>query len=180
MTPTKPRFSPKFEEFAVRVMYFMTTIDSYVPLAALTSFVAVTVIAGVFAWSWWLPLSFALTLAAFHLADYYPTFVAAVPVWIATRGPRPSGSQAMNASAPPIEIATAFVPLAYSAVPLTGARVVRLEVPRTALTAFGLTPLDAVEDTRTGTVLADVVVGDDGLARAVRFVRAARAPGVTP
>jgi hypothetical protein len=102
------------------------------------------------------------------------------PVWIVTRGPRPSTSAARNGAAQPVEIATAFLPLAYSAVPLTGASVVRLEVPRTALAAFGLTPLDIGDNTRTGTVLADVLVGDDGLARAVRFVRAARAPGVTP
>ncbi len=84
MNEPKPRFSPKFEEVAVRVMYFMTTIDSYVPLAALTSWLAVTVLAGAFAWSWWLPVSFGLTLAAFHLADYYPTFAAVLPLWIAT------------------------------------------------------------------------------------------------
>ena len=44
--------------------------------------------------------------------------------------------------------------------------------PRTALASFGLTPPDAAADIRsTDTVLADVLVGDDGLARAVRFVR---------
>ena len=102
------------------------------------------------------------------------------PVWIVTRGTRPSGHEAASGAAPPVEITTAFLPLAYSAMPLTDARVVRLEVPRTALAAFGLAPIDAVDTTRTGTVLADVLVGDDGLARAVRFVRAARAPGVTP
>jgi len=104
----------------------------------------------------------------------------AAPVWIVTRGARPPRAEAPNVAAPPVEITTSFLPLAYSAMPLTDARVVRLEVPRTALAAFGLTPIDAVETTRTGTVLADVLVGDDGLARAVRFVRAARAPGVTP
>src|SRR5262249_21695118 len=104
----------------------------------------------------------------------------AAPVWIVTRGARPSGSAATSGAPLPAEITTAFLPLAYSAMPLTDARVVRLEVPRTALAAFGLTPIDVVDTTRTGTVLADVLVGEDGLARAVRFVRAARAPGVTP
>jgi hypothetical protein len=115
-----------------------------------------------------------LAMAAALLAAF------AAPVWIVTRGARRPGSEARGGAAPPVEIATAFVPLAYSAVPLTELRVVRLEVPRTALSAFGLAPIDAGETNRSETVLADVLVGDDGLARAVRFVRAARAPGVTP
>jgi len=70
------------------------------------------------------------------------------------------------------EIVTDFLPLAYSDVPISGGQIVRLEVPRTALASFGLTPPDAAADIRsTDTVLADVLVGDDGLARAVRFVR---------
>lgn len=84
MSDGKPRFSPKFEEFAVRVMYFMTTIDSYVPLAALTSWLLVCFLFGTLQWSWWLLLSFGLTLVAFKLADYYPTYAAIVPVWIVT------------------------------------------------------------------------------------------------
>ena len=70
MSKDKPRFSPRFEEFAVRVMYFMTTIDSFVPLAALTSWAAVTALFAAWQWSWWLPLSLGVTLTAFHLADY--------------------------------------------------------------------------------------------------------------
>ena len=37
MSEAKPRFSPRFEEFAVRVMYFMTTIDSFVPMAGVAA-----------------------------------------------------------------------------------------------------------------------------------------------
>ena len=70
------------------------------------------------------------------------------------------------------EIATDFLPLAYSSVPLSGGQMIRLEVPRAALASFGLTPPEAAEAGQSsGTVLADIVVGDDGLARAVRFVR---------
>jgi hypothetical protein len=70
------------------------------------------------------------------------------------------------------EIVTDFLPLAYSSVPLSGGQLIRMEVPRAALTSFGLTPPDAAEAGQAaGTVLADVIVGDDGLARAVRFVR---------
>ena len=84
MSQEKPRFSPRFEEFAVRVMYFMTTIDSYVPLAATTSFLGLSLLFGVFQWTWWLPVSLGVTLAAFYLADYYPTFAAVLPIWIVT------------------------------------------------------------------------------------------------
>ena len=66
-----------------------------------------------------------------------------------------------------------FYPLAYSTVPVTNGRIVRIEVPRSAPVAFGLDPIDFVR-TRRNAVLADVVVGEDGLARAVRFVRPLR------
>jgi hypothetical protein len=45
-----------------------------------------------------------------------------------------------------------------------------MEVPRASLAQFGLASAHDV-DRMTGTVIADVLVGDDGLARAVRFVR---------
>jgi len=69
------------------------------------------------------------------------------------------------------EVATDFLPLLYSNVPTSGRRVVRVEVPRSALASFGLASFDVdVPSTVHSTVVADVVVGDDGLARAVRFV----------
>jgi hypothetical protein len=71
------------------------------------------------------------------------------------------------------EVTTEFLPLLYSGVPATNVQIVRLAVPRAALASFGLTPLEASNRTSTDTVLADVLVGDDGLARAVRFVRPA-------
>ena len=95
----------------------------------------------------------------------------AIPVW-RTATDRPSGSDAANstesARAAGVEDTTEFFPLMYSNVPLTNAQTVRLELPQSALTSFGLDP-----DDPAGTVLADVVVGQDGLARAVRFVRPA-------
>jgi len=66
-----------------------------------------------------------------------------------------------------------FYPLAYSTVPVTNGRIIRIEVPRSAPVAFGLDPIDFIR-TRGNAVLADVVVGEDGLARAVRFVRPLR------
>jgi len=64
-----------------------------------------------------------------------------------------------------------FLPLTYSNVPVTGGHIVRLEVSRTALTVFGVEPADSLDGSRPDTILADVLVGEDGLARAVRFVR---------
>lgn len=76
------------------------------------------------------------------------------------------------------EVTTAFMPLVYSAIPYTDAQILRLEVPRAALKNFGLAPADVPAEQASavsqGTVLADVLVGEDGLARAVRFVRAQR------
>jgi hypothetical protein len=66
----------------------------------------------------------------------------------------------------PGEIATEFFPLMYSNVPVTNGQTIRIELPETALAAFGIEADDV-----SGTVLADVLVGQDGLARAVRFVR---------
>jgi len=85
MKDTKPRFSPHFEEFAVRVMYFMTTIDSFVPMAGIAAWLAVAALFGTVELSGTvlllLPLSFALTWLAFCVADYYPTFVFVLPLW---------------------------------------------------------------------------------------------------
>jgi hypothetical protein len=71
------------------------------------------------------------------------------------------------------EVTTEFLPLLYSGVPATHVQMVRLVVPRAALASFGLAPFEALDRASTSTVLADVLVGDDGLARAVRFVRPA-------
>jgi hypothetical protein len=69
------------------------------------------------------------------------------------------------------EVTTVFFPLTYSHVPAPDAHLVRMQVPRSALDSFGVTAFDTPDSASSTTVLADVVVGDDGLARAVRFVR---------
>ena len=82
------------------------------------------------------------------------------------------------ATPPPVraEIVTPFYPLIHSAVPLNGGRVVRMQVSRRALASFGLAS-PGQPGASSGTVLADVIVGEDGLARAVRFVQPATDEG---
>jgi hypothetical protein len=107
----------------------------------------------------------------------------AVPVWsVMVRGRLPERPSA-GAPAPTGQsaVATAFLPLMYSGVPAGDVQVIRLRVPRPALASFGLAPMEVRggSDGSAGTVLADVLVGEDGLARAVRFVRAS-AGGTSP
>jgi hypothetical protein len=68
------------------------------------------------------------------------------------------------------EYATDFIPLSYGGVrkPMESGEVVRLEMPRSALIAFGL-PVN-VEHADTP-VKAELLLGEDGMARAIRFVR---------
>ena len=66
------------------------------------------------------------------------------------------------------ELVTEFFPLTYSNVPARSGYVVRMQVPRAALASFGAA---AFSGDVSPQVLADVVIGDDGLARAVRFVQ---------
>lgn len=101
----------------------------------------------------------------------------AAPIWqLATRDPRnPSSSSPQRWPVPPDgETATAFFPLIYNTVPMTSARLVRLEVASETLTAFGLEIPESPGGSAPRSVLADVIVGEDGLARAVRFVRPMR------
>jgi hypothetical protein len=86
---------------------------------------------------------------------------------------RPLASGHAGTASVAVDAVDEFYPLAYSTVPVTNGRIIRIEVPRSAPVAFGLDPIDFVR-TRRNAVLADVVVGEDGLARAVRFVRPLR------
>jgi hypothetical protein len=68
------------------------------------------------------------------------------------------------------EIATDFMPVGYAS-PLSledGGQVMRVELPRSALAGFGLpVNMDRVNER----VKADVLVGTDGQAKAIRFVQ---------
>ncbi|MEN3332314.1 MAG: hypothetical protein V7641_1679 [Blastocatellia bacterium] len=69
----------------------------------------------------------------------------------------------------PAETVTEFIPLTAiaDATAMHSGTIVRVEMPRASLIAMGL-PLNA--ERARETVKADIVVGDDGLARAIRLV----------
>jgi hypothetical protein len=71
-------------------------------------------------------------------------------------------------AAVPREIMTDFIPMIYDPHPIERGRVVRVRLPRTALAAFGL-PVN--EQQAEQPIRADVVLGEDGLARAIRFIQ---------
>jgi len=78
--------------------------------------------------------------------------------------------QSLQILAADVEVTTDFIPLAYAngSNVQEGGQVVRLELPRYAMARFGLTVNEERYDER---VRADVLVGADGLARAIRFVQ---------
>jgi len=103
-------------------------------------------------------------------------FIAiALPAWYSARrssvATRDDAGADVRASVR--EEATEFFPLAYSNVPAPDGYVVRMQVPRATLESFGVAEFASPDD-RAATVAADVFVGVDGLARAVRFVREVR------
>jgi len=68
------------------------------------------------------------------------------------------------------EVATDFIPLTYIAdsAQMDSAHVVRVRMPRSALISLGL-PMNY--ERASELVKADVLIGDDGLARAIRFIQ---------
>jgi hypothetical protein len=105
-----------------------------------------------------------------------PTKVIA-PVYRETRKPPARTLRAAHrkpaAPKPPLageaqEVVTEFIPVIYDPEPIDHGRMVRVRLPRSALAAFGL-PMN--EQRAEETIQADVVLGEDGLARAVRFVK---------
>jgi hypothetical protein len=79
-------------------------------------------------------------------------------------------SAANTQNAPPVEVTTDFYPIGYSNTPnlQEGGQLLRVELPRAAVARFGL----PVNMDRVGQrVKADVLVGSDGLAQAIRFVQ---------
>lgn len=106
------------------------------------------------------------------------TIATALPVWQLTTQPSERSPRAVTVAAPGVatspagdaEVATVFYPLAYGAVPVTHGNIVRVAVSPAAVAALGVETI-GVNASPNDVLLADVVVGEDGLARAVRFVR---------
>jgi hypothetical protein len=121
---------------------------------------------------------------AFALAAASVVAVASALVW-QTRATHPgtpahrapARTEASNGhaggSGAAVDTVDAFYPLRYSTIPVVNGRIVRIEVPRSAPAAFGLDPVEFTS-ARRDAIVADVLVGEDGLARAVRFVRPVR------
>jgi hypothetical protein len=91
------------------------------------------------------------------------------PKRIRSSGLRPSANARVANHVTP-EIATDFIPLTYmnAASLQDGGQIVRVQLPRSALVNFGL-PVNM--DRYNERVKADVLVGVDGLAHAIRFVQ---------
>jgi hypothetical protein len=72
-------------------------------------------------------------------------------------------------SAQPTELVTEYIPLTYLATPtaIESGQVVRINLPRSSAVALGL---PAHVSSSEENIKADVVMGDDGLARQIRFV----------
>ena len=81
---------------------------------------------------------------------------------------KPARQSATLATARNREIMTDFIPVVYDPTPIERGHLVRVRLPRSAIAAFGL-PVN--EQHADEPIKADVLVGDDGLARAVRFVK---------
>ena len=73
-----------------------------------------------------------------------------------------------DADRQPQEIVTDFMPVVYDPTPIDRGRLVRIQLPRSAMVAFGL-PMN--EDRANEPVKADVLLDEQDEARAVRFVR---------
>jgi hypothetical protein len=69
---------------------------------------------------------------------------------------------------PPREVVTEFFPLMEDPPPFERGELLRVSLPASAMRGVGL-PVN--EDRLTDRVQADVLVGQEGLARAIRFVR---------
>lgn len=92
-----------------------------------------------------------------------PTIPDASANTVATQANDPADAQAD-------EITTSFIPLVEGRgfAPIENLQLVRVELPRSALVTFGL-PMNVERvDER---IKADLLVGNDGIARAIRFVR---------
>ena len=85
----------------------------------------------------------------------------------ATRRLAPNAKPEVSNRRKPDEIRSEFIALSYAGSPESG-QMVRVRVPRSMMVTLGL--VAAVEKPNS-LVTADVVVGDDGMTHAIRFIR---------
>jgi len=97
-----------------------------------------------------------------EIAQFTPP-VAVVPV-----SPPVPAKAVIKQKTPPREVVTEFFPLMEDPPPFERGELLRVSLPASAMRGVGL-PVS--EDRLTDTVQADVLVGQEGLARAIRFVR---------
>ena len=82
--------------------------------------------------------------------------------------PRPARRQVAKHSAPRQEIVTDFFPLVDVAPPFERGELVRVNLPASAMRTVGL---PVREERLSDRVQADVLVGQEGMPRAIRFVK---------
>lgn len=92
---------------------------------------------------------------------------------VAQRPRRRTAGETMSEGERPIEnaeIATEYFPINYGTYlqPIDSGQIVRIALPRSVLGSYGL-PVDPLQADQP--INADVVIGNDGIARAIRFVR---------
>ena len=95
-----------------------------------------------------------------------------VPVGSSSNSARLTSAGPLNAAAGADdggEIVTEFMPVGYGSnlISMDGAQMLRIKLPRSAMLSYGL-PVDP--DRVDEPISADLVVGNDGMARAIRFV----------
>ena len=87
---------------------------------------------------------------------------------VAASGPLPKAPPRRRPAATPREIVTDFFPLMDVPLPFGRGEILRVNLPADAMRTVGL-PVH--EDRLMDRVQADVLVGEEGMARAIRFVR---------
>ena len=95
---------------------------------------------------------------------------AAATILLALLVLRPTPEAPRSVEVASQEIATDYIPIGYG-MPLSPdefAQIIRVSVPRSEMVQFGL---PVRPDAGPGRVTADVVLGEDGVARAIRFVQ---------
>jgi hypothetical protein len=85
--------------------------------------------------------------------------------------PRRVAKAAPARPAPPREVVTEFYPLVDVAPPFERGQLIRVNLPAAALRNVGLPVAD---DRLSDRIQADVLVGEEGTARAIRFVKSVR------